>query len=96
LSVLSFIILDIFSQRLPMSPTILKIGSYRFFFNSREEIRPHIHVSCPAGVAKFWLEPIVSLAAYYRLPSKELRQIEEIVKENEDEFKSAWDKHFTQ
>ena len=49
-----------------MSPTILKIGPYRFFFNSREEIRPHIHVSCPAGVAKFWLEPIVSLASYYR------------------------------
>lgn len=27
-----------------MSPTILKIGPYRFFFNSREEIRRHVHV----------------------------------------------------
>ena len=79
-----------------MSPTILKIGPYRFFFNSREEIRPHIHVSCPAGVAKFWLEPIVSLASYYRLSPRELRHIEEIVREKEDDFKSAWDQHFSQ
>jgi hypothetical protein len=79
-----------------MSPTVLKIGPYRFFFNSREEIRPHIHVSCTAGVAKFWLEPLVALASYYRLSSRELRQIENIVREREDEFKSAWDKHFAQ
>ncbi|MCL4502516.1 MAG: DUF4160 domain-containing protein [Deltaproteobacteria bacterium] len=79
-----------------MSPTILKIGPYRFFFNSREEIRPHIHVSSPAGVAKFWLEPIVSLASYYHLSPKELRQIENIVREHEDEFKSAWNQHFAQ
>jgi hypothetical protein len=78
-----------------MSPTILKIGPYRFFFNSREEIRRHIHVSCPAGVVKFWLEPLVSLASYYRLSPKELRQIENIVREREDEFKSAWDRHFS-
>lgn len=58
-----------------MSPTILKIGPYRFFFNSREEIRRHIHVSCPAGVAKFWLEPIVALASHYSLSSRELHQI---------------------
>jgi hypothetical protein len=79
-----------------MSPTILKIGPHRFFFNSREEIRRHIHVSCPAGVAKFWLEPIVSLASYYRLSSRELRQIENMVREHEDDFKSAWDQHFAQ
>ncbi len=79
-----------------MSPTILKIGPYRFFFNSREEIRPHIHVSCQAGVAKFWLEPIVSLASYYRLSPRELRQIENIVREREDDFKSAWGQHFSQ
>ena len=79
-----------------MSPTILKIGPYRFFFNSREEIRRNIHVSCADGVAKLWLEPIVSLASYYGLPPKNLRQIEEIVREKEDEFRSAWDQHFSQ
>uniref|UniRef100_A0A7V4G9Y0 DUF4160 domain-containing protein n=1 Tax=Desulfobacca acetoxidans TaxID=60893 RepID=A0A7V4G9Y0_9BACT len=79
-----------------MSPTILKIGPYRFFFNSREEMRPHVHVSCPAGVAKFWLEPLVSLASYYRLSPRELRHIENIVKEHEDGFKSAWHRRFSQ
>ena len=59
-------------------------------------MRRHIHVSCPAGVAKFWLEPLVSLASYYRLSAKELRQVEDIVREHENEFKSAWDRHFSQ
>jgi len=26
-----------------MSPTVFIIGSYRFFFNSREETRRHVH-----------------------------------------------------
>jgi hypothetical protein len=79
-----------------MSPTILKIGPYRFFFNSREEIRRHVHVSCADGVAKFWLEPIISLASYYSLSSRELKEIENIVRDHEDDFKSAWNKHFSQ
>ncbi|MGD0972137.1 MAG: DUF4160 domain-containing protein [Desulfobaccales bacterium] len=55
-----------------------------------------MHVSCPGGVAKFWLEPIVSLASYYGLSPRELRQIENILREHEDDFKSAWDRHFAQ
>jgi hypothetical protein len=27
-----------------MSPTVLRIGPYRFFFYSREETRPLIHI----------------------------------------------------
>jgi hypothetical protein len=27
-----------------MSPTILREGQYRFYFNSREEPRMHVHV----------------------------------------------------
>ena len=34
-------------------PTILRIGPYRFFFNSREEPRLHVHVASPEGVAKY-------------------------------------------
>ena len=78
-----------------MSPTILKVGSFRFFFNSREEPRPHVHIATPDGVAKFWLEPIIALASYYGLSKKELSRMEAIVKEKEDEFKSAWNKHFS-
>ncbi len=77
-----------------MSPTIRRLGAYRFFFNSREETRRHVHIATPDGVAKFWLEPTIALASYHKLNEKTLRKLEELVRENEDEFKSAWDKHF--
>jgi len=56
----------------------------------------HVHVATPDGVAKFWLEPIVALANYHNIRTKELRKIEEIVKEHENEFTSAWRRHFSQ
>lgn len=77
-----------------MSPTVLRIGPYRFFFNSREETRRHVHVVASEGNAKFWLEPRVELAASHNLKSSALRTIEDLVKEHEDEFRSAWDEHF--
>jgi len=78
-----------------LSPTILRTGPYRFFFNSREESRMHVHVSIPDGTAKFWLEPIVALAHYYSLTPQELRKMEAIVHEHQEDFKSAWYKHFS-
>lgn len=79
-----------------MSPTIYRVGPYRFFFNSREERRIHVHVATSDGVAKFWLEPIVALADFYNLRTKDLRNIETIIKEHEDDFKSARHRHFSQ
>ena len=58
-----------------MSPTVLRVGPYRFFFNSREETRRHVHVVASEGNAKFWLEPRVELAASYDLKSSALRTI---------------------
>jgi hypothetical protein len=77
-------------------PTILRIGPYRFFFNSREEPRLHVHVASPAGVAKYWLEPEIELANAYNLKSKELGKLEALVREHADEFKAAWQRHFGQ
>src|SRR3989338_8462030 len=57
-----------------MSPTVLKIKKYRFFFFSREEKRMHVHVTSPDGEAKFWLEPVVALAEHYGLLSKEIKE----------------------
>ncbi len=77
-------------------PTILKIGPYRFFFNSREEPRLHVHVASPDGVAKYWLEPEIELASVYNIKSKELNKLEVLVREHTDEFKAAWQRHFGQ
>jgi hypothetical protein len=77
-------------------PTILIIGKYRFFFNSREELRMHVHVSAPDGTSKFWLEPLVALADYYNLSTKDLREIQQIVEERQNEFIEKWRKHFNQ
>ena len=50
-----------------MSPTIRRIGKYRFFFNSREESRRHVHIQTADGIAKFWLDPTVEMASYHNL-----------------------------
>ena len=78
-----------------MSPTVLRIGSYRFFFNSREETRRHVHVATPGGLAKFWLEPTIALDSNYQVNAKTLRRIEELVREHEDEIIAAWNRHFS-
>jgi hypothetical protein len=49
-----------------MSPTVLRVGGFRFYFFSREEPRIHVHVYHANGEAKFWLEPTVELAAELR------------------------------
>lgn len=77
-----------------MSPTILRIGPYRFFFNSREETRIHVHVASSNGIAKFWLEPIVALADFHDLNTRELHEMQELVEEHKDEFAAAWHRHF--
>lgn len=79
-----------------MSPTIYREGPFRFFFNSREESRMHVHIASANGTAKFWLEPIVALANYYGLKTKDLSKIERIVQEHQDEFIARWNQHFSQ
>jgi hypothetical protein len=76
-----------------VSPTVLREKGYRFFFFSREEDRMHIHVICPEGEAKFWLEPEIELARNYKLTGFHLKEINGIIKEHFDEFKNAWAKH---
>ncbi|MCX6249190.1 MAG: DUF4160 domain-containing protein [Bacteroidetes bacterium] len=77
-----------------MSPTVLLVGRYRFFFNSREETRKHIHVTTADGTAKIWLDPVIGLADFYNLSSGELTEIIKIVEENKDGFIEKWNRHF--
>lgn len=77
-----------------MSPTVFRHRSYRFYFFSKEEKRAHVHVTCPDGEAKYWLEPEVALANSVGLSKQQVSQIEKLVKEHRDEIKSAWKKYF--
>lgn len=77
-----------------MSPTVLRYRNYRFFFFSREERRMHVHVSCPDGEARFWLEPVVALAEHYGLSAKQLKELQRVVERKRDEIVKRWNKHF--
>ncbi len=77
-----------------MSPTVFIEKGYRFLFFSREEPRIHVHVQCPQGEAKFWLEPRLELAKNKGISARELRIIENIIKEHVNEITNAWHRHF--
>ena len=77
-----------------MSPTIFRHKGYRFFFFSREEKRIHIHVFCTDGEAKFWLEPLISLARNHGLSSRQLNELKEIIEEKKDDIIEEWNRHF--
>jgi len=78
-----------------MSPTIHREKAYRFYFNSSEEPRMHVHIEGQNGKAKFWLEPIIALADYHELKTHELNEIERLRK-HEEKFRNEWRRHFPQ
>lgn len=77
-----------------MAPTVLREGSFRLFFFSREEPRMHVHVAHPDGEAKFWLTPTVTLATQIGLSAQQLKEAERIVRAHQEEIENAWHKHF--
>jgi len=54
----------------------------------------HVHISCPDGEAKFWLEPILALASHSGLTARELARMQKLVKERHGEIIQAWRAHF--
>ena len=77
-----------------MSPTVFRWKGYRFFFFSREEPRMHVHVFCPEGEAKFWIEPQVDLVTNHGLARSQISQLKRVVQEHKDEIVKAWKDHF--
>jgi len=77
-----------------VSPTVLRVRGYRFYFFSREEPRPHVHVQHASGEAKFWLEPRVELATDYGLGPARINTVRKIVEEHVNDIRAAWAKHF--
>jgi hypothetical protein len=75
-------------------PNVLRSGPYRFYFYSHEPNEPpHVHVDRDNLSAKFWLEP-VSLAQNLGFRPKELREVQEIVAQNQQRFVEAWNDYF--
>jgi len=77
-----------------VTPTVLRDGAFRYFFFSREEPRPHVHVQSADGEAKFWIEPEVELARSQGLTHRELRRVREVIDERRGEIRDAWNRHF--
>lgn len=77
-----------------MSPTVFREKGYRFFFFSLEEKRMHIHVRTSHGLAKFWLEPEISVAEAKNIPTHQLNEIKQLVEEHDDLIQDAWHEHF--
>ncbi len=75
-------------------PTVLRIGSYRFYFYSNESDEPpHIHVDRDNISAKFWLEE-VSLAKNLGFRQKEINTLQVLVTEHQNHFLDKWHEHF--
>ena len=77
-----------------MSPTVFREGPFRFFFFSREETRLHIHVQSPDGEAKYWIDPKIELARNYGLSAQDLRRVQQLIEEHDEEIRNAWSDHF--
>ena len=75
-------------------PTILREGPYRFYFYSHEPNEPaHIHVDREKATAKFWIKP-VRVARNQGFGTRELQELQRIVKERQFELLKAWHGYF--
>lgn len=79
-------------------PKVFEFKGYRFFFYSNEGNpleRCHIHVRKHTAVAKFWMEPHVSLATSWGMSSKELNMLEKLVEKKRDLIRKTWYEFFS-
>jgi hypothetical protein len=77
-----------------VSPTILRVRGFRFYFFSREETRAHVPVQHADGEAKFWIQPTIELFANYGLKPQQVTEARKLVEEHIDDIRQAWAKHF--
>lgn len=75
-------------------PTAMRSGPYRLYFYSHDLSEPpHVHVDRDEQSAKFWLSP-VSLSRNLGFSPRELRAIERIILEHEQQLLEVWYEHF--
>ncbi len=75
-------------------PTALRFGPYRLYFYSHElNEPPHVHIDRGDQTCKFWIEP-VALARNLGFSAKELRDIERLVIDNQQNLLESWHEYF--
>ncbi len=75
-------------------PTALRDVPYRFYFYSHEPNEPpHVHVDRDDLSAKYWLKP-ASLARNLGFNARELRRIQSLTLENQNELLETWYEFF--
>ena len=75
-------------------PNVLRSGPFRFYFYSHETNEPpHVHIDRDELSAKFWLQT-VSLARNFGFSPKELRRIQELVIQHQEQLLEAWNGYF--
>jgi hypothetical protein len=75
-------------------PTVLRIGSYRFFFYAGDRDEPlHIHVERDNSLAKFWLDP-VRLQTSGSFSRTETNRIQKLVDDNIETLVRRWNEFF--
>jgi hypothetical protein len=75
-------------------PTVLRIGSYRFYFYSHEPNEPpHIHIDRDGCSTKFWLRK-VALADNLGFGKKELNELNKMVSQHQQYLLDQWHGYF--
>jgi len=78
-------------------PVVFRYKGYRFFFFSNEcdPLEPlHVHVRKGERVAKFWVEPEVSLAESHGFRSGELKELAGVVLKSKALIRRRWNEYF--
>jgi len=75
-------------------PTVFRSGPYRLFFyaGDRDE-PPHVNVERDNNETKYWLDPI-RLSSSHGFAAEEIKLIENLIAENQQELLDAWNEFF--
>lgn len=78
-------------------PVILRVGPYRFFFYSNENVEagepPHVHVSSADGWAVIWLSPVRVRRSGGYTPT-EISRVLRVVASHRTELLRRWNEFF--
>ncbi len=73
-----------------MSPTIIRPRNYRVIIFTNDHPPAHVHVRRAGNEARVGLEPVV-LLDNYGFSSREVKQILQIVRDNQTALLTSWD-----